>query len=142
MAQGAFHTLTMRGYFVLVVHGQEVDIVRMGLLMRRQNGTAFAGVFGMIGGEEDGGARLLVIGRGMKVVGGAGSGDGGQAVHPVAIGLHGFYLNQRLALRSEGGALSHVGLTAGPALRRFTSDKEFGWVFESGHGFLFVDVIG
>jgi hypothetical protein len=57
------------GNFVLIVHGQEVDIVGMGLFVRRRDGAAFAGVFGMIGGKEDGGVRLLVIRGGMEVIG-------------------------------------------------------------------------
>ena len=46
---------------VLGVHDQEVDIVGMGPFVRRRDRAAVARVFGMIGGKEDGGARLFVF---------------------------------------------------------------------------------
>lgn len=72
-------------HFILLVHGKYVDIVRMGLLVRRWHRPALAGMFGMVGGKEDRCARCFVIAGGVQVVGGAGRGDGGERGHPITV---------------------------------------------------------
>ena len=61
--------------FVIVIHGQKIDIVGMGFFVSRRHWATGSRMFGMIRRKENGCPRRFIIGSRVKVIGGTWCGN-------------------------------------------------------------------